>query len=316
MLHIGRQKTGTTSVQSMLLDNQSLLSAHGVWYASTGRDGEKAHHALARLLNPAQSHGSELREVKLAFDREVESRPEELIVVSSEGFQNIEDHSRVREFFSGYRLIVVCYLRECLAWKQSAYAQLVHAQRYWGQFVPYALGFDLDYAGFCEAWESVADDFHPVLFERRRLLGNDVVSDFLHRIGADLEPDVLQRLTRFRENPSLGGNLLYFKLLVNMAHENHRSFRHHYGVLARLAAEEPRWREKWFVSDVDARRIRRVDRDSNRYLERRFGEVRMVDTTAYPAMPDQDTLSTDISRILSTSELQDALRPLGLGPSR
>lgn len=312
VLHIGRQKTGTSSIQNMLSDNQSLLSAHGVWYARTGRDGKRAHHSLARLLNPMQSPNSRLRDAKLAFEREIESRPEPLIVVSSEGLQNIRSHARVREFFSGYRLIVICYLRECLAFKQSAYAQLVHAQRYTGQFVPYALGFELGYEAFCKTWSSVADEFHPVLFERDHLLDGDVVADFLARVGVRVPPDVLQRSKGLRDNPSLGGNLLYFKLLMNMIHENRSSFDSKYTALARLAAAEPRWRKKWFVSDADASQIRRVDRKSNDHLRTLFGDVEMVDTEAYPAMPDQDTLHADVSRILSTPGLEDVLLPFGL----
>jgi hypothetical protein len=122
-------------------------------------------------------------------------------------------------------------------------------------------------------------------------------------------------LTCQQENPSLGGNLLYFKLLMNLAHENKPEFFGQYNALGRLAASDPRWRQRWYVSADDARQIRRVDRDSNNYLQNRFGDFKEVDTTRFPPMPDQATLKEDIAIILSDPSLTDAFLPLGLVPA-
>lgn len=312
VLHIGRQKTGTTSLQSVLAENRAALSANGIWYPDTGRAADTAHHQLAVCLNPAQSNHDESKAVRSAFIAEVQARPEPTIVVSSESFQGIRDLARVGAFLDQFHVVVVGYLREALAWKQSAWAQRIQAQCFADPFVLSAMQHRVNYPEFCQRWQTAFSNTHFILFERERLLGGDVVSDFLAQIGHSLPSESVNALARSQENPSLGGNLLYFKWLMNLAHQGQSDFRSRYTAFTQLAKSEARWRQNWFVAEEDARRIRRFDKNSNDYLRQRFDGLKEVQTWQYPPMPDIDTLAEDFARILEHDQLKNAFDPVGL----
>jgi len=312
VLHIGRQKTGTTSLQSVLSENRSVLSANGIWYPDTGRGNDTAHHQLVGYLNPSTSTGARLKAIRSAFIKEVSARPEPTIIVSSEGFQSIRDLSLISDFFDQFRVVVIAYLREALSWKQSAWAQRIHAQCYADPFVLSATQHRVNYPEFCERWTTAFNDTQFILFERDRLLDGDVVADFLAQIGHSLPSADVGMLARSQENPSLGGNLLYFKWLMNLAHKGQQEFHSRYTAFTQLAATESRWRQHWFVAAKDAQRIRRFDKNSNDYLRQRFDGLNEVQTWLYPPMPETDTLAADFARILEHPQLENAFEPLGL----
>lgn len=289
-----------------------MLSAKGIWYPDTGRIKDTAHHQLATCLNPVLSCGDTLKPVRSAFLAEVHARSEPTIVVSSEGFQNIKDLSRIKEFFEPFHVVVVGYLREVLAWKQSAWAQRIHAQCYIDPFVLSAVQYRANYPEFFERWMDAFNDVRFMLFERERLQGGDVVSDFFAQMGHPLSSDEIGTLSRSSQNPSLGGNLLYFKWMMNLAHQGQDKFPSRYSALTQLALTESCWRQNWFVSAEDAERIRRFDKNSNDYLRQRFDGLTEVRTWQYPPMPDTEKLADDFARILDHPEMKNALSPVGL----
>ena len=312
VLHIGRQKTGTTALQSVLSENRAALSANGIWYPDAGRQNDAAHHLLASCLNPHLSTIDESKALRMTLRSEIETRPEPTIVISSESFQAIRDLSRVQTFFDPYRVVIVAYLREALAWKQSAWAQRIHAQCYADPFVLSATQHRVNYPEFYRRWASAYRETRFVLFERDRLIDGDVVSDFFTQIDHAIPMHDIRQLTRSQDNPSLGGNLLHFKRLMNLAHIGQSDFRSRYTAFSQLAKSDARWRQNWFVSEQDAGHIRRFDRESNDFLRQRFGELNESEPWNYPRMPDTDTLADDFSRILAHPQLNTAFEPLGL----
>lgn len=105
---------------------------------------------LATCLNPMKSSSAAAKAIRAVFLSEVNARPEPSIVVSREGFQNIIDLSRVKAFFDQFNVVVVGYLREALIWKQSAWAQRIHAQCYTDPFISNAMQNRLNYPEFCK----------------------------------------------------------------------------------------------------------------------------------------------------------------------
>ena len=55
-IHIGLGKTGTSSIQKLLIENCELLSTQGILVPKTGMKYGKAHHDLAVLGDEKMSH--------------------------------------------------------------------------------------------------------------------------------------------------------------------------------------------------------------------------------------------------------------------
>jgi len=309
-LHIGRHKTGTSSIQYFLDRNTAYLAQQGYYFLDLGRGRKIANHNLATTLNPKFSAAGQMRDYRTTFLGELEARDEDKIIISSEGFQNIRDMSLLREFFKGFDLTVICYLREVLSYKQSAYCQSVHATGYYGRFADFASGYKLQYPRFVDEWSEVAGELIVALYQKSSLKDGDVVVDFMNRIGLDVSSD-LSSLDTIHNNPSIGGNLLFFKLMLNLASEGNYEPRSHYTLLQSIARKESRYRGKFLVSDHDAEIVRRFDKPSNQFLRARFGELQLEDFSQFPPLPDRDTLPGDIEFFLEHPELAEVMSPLG-----
>ncbi|MEE9322819.1 MAG: hypothetical protein V3U76_20420 [Granulosicoccus sp.] len=314
VIHVGRQKTGTTSIQRFMAAHSETIAEHDILYPETGRnDGEQtAHHQLAVALNPRESDGHDLAELKKKLDREVLKHPTSLVVLSSEAFQRISDFSRLETFFADCKPRALCYLRECMAAKQSSWAQSVHATRQTSDFVSYALRHHHRYEKMTERWKLFSSQLELALFDRQQLHHQDVVADFLWRIGHPSLAEQSVSLARDAGTPSLGGNLLHIKRIVNIARSHLPNMRGEYRAFAELAAAEKRWRGRWHVSPKDVAAIQRVDRADREFLNKTFEEVRVADLNDAPPMPDAATLKEDIRTTLQIPVLSGAFDELGL----
>jgi len=314
VLHIGRQKTGTSSIQRFLAANASALAEEGILYPETGRLGGRhiAHHELATALNERESDGSALAELQGRFRAEIGSSPHPVVVLSSEAFQRVHDFGRLRRFFGASRPYVVCYLRECLAAKQSSWAQALQATSQNAAFLDFATGRRFAYQRFAAGWRRFADELDLALYERERLRDGDIVADFLTRIGHVSLANRLGSLVRDDGSPSLGGNLLHLRRVMNVARAGRPDPRGTFESLSTLAASEPRWRGRWRVTALERAAIDRVDRDDARYLEGVFGEIRREDFDLLPPMPELATLAEDTTRILSEPIIAEGFAALGL----
>lgn len=314
ILHIGRQKTATTSIQRFLANNAKALAEEGIYYPTTGRVQGRApaHHELAIALNARESDGEAVQKLYEQFYEEINDRPERVIILSSEAFQRIRDLSVLSAFLNDRQPVVVCYLREPFAAKQSAWAQSIHATRQSATFEGFARHSRLHYKSFVSHWRRYASQLELGLFERQRLHGNDAVADFLVRIGYRDFADRSLGLVRDDGQPSIGGNLLYVKRMINLARADKPNLFSEFDALTELASLEPRWRGRWFVDPKTVAQLRKVDQADKRYLDKLFGDVKTSDPTDAPVMPDWSMLQEDARRILTAPSLSDAFAPLGL----
>lgn len=315
ILHIGRQKTGSTAIQNVLDTQRDWLSALDIWYPDAGRDGKMAHHQLATALDKRNATDAECSALIDALRTEAEQRPERTIIVSSEALQNVNDTVRVKELCRGFDVRVVCYLRESLAWKQSVWAHRIHARPYVGDFREFALSHALNYARFVKRWKAVANTMSIGLFDREHLEGGDVVNDFFARIERPFSAEDRLRIGDSRTNPSIGGNLLYFKLLLNFVQKGAPAQGRQFKTIGELAAAETRWQGRFRVSAADAAAIRRFDRKSNDFLRAHFGYCPEHDPTRSRPCPEPETLTTDLERLLEMPAFRDAFAPLSLVPA-
>jgi len=130
-LHIGLHKTGSTTLQTMVLANHGRLDRQGIYVPRTRTDNyTRAHHQLAWELLGKKSRGV----VPGGFDelkKELAARgmPDD-ILVSSEDFEwclaNKGGLRQLRKVFAemGYRLRLIAYIRPQIASINSVYAQV------------------------------------------------------------------------------------------------------------------------------------------------------------------------------------------------
>lgn len=287
-LHIGRAKTGTSSIQNYLFDSRDELWNGGVLYPLTGTRGT-SHAPLAYALNPKFRNQFDRQSLKSQLNREMHGF--DTAIVSSEAFQNITDLSTVAEFFNEYELQLICYLREALDYAQSAYAQRVHATDYAGTFDTFVrANFKPRYENMLTSYSRIVSQSTVRLYDRTRLKNQDIVDDFLSIVG--IYPEGSRRL---EHNKSLGGNLLYFKRLLN-ERGLHKLWL--YPHLSRLAYSQPRYSAGFCVDGKTSARVRRLLAKENDFLVKMFGEVTFKDFSDRPKFPDLSTLEQDISEIL------------------
>lgn len=135
LLHIGTEKTGTTSLQKFFSINKDMLAKGGIWYP----DSEKldychrnAHFPLAAALfdqcpdfvTPAKHHNADVLYKKLLQD--FEAREETGLLLSAEHFSSRCSQprmiARLRKLLKGFNVQVLFYVRPQHELLLSAYS--------------------------------------------------------------------------------------------------------------------------------------------------------------------------------------------------
>lgn len=220
LLHIGRHKSGTSSIQHWLMINKKALLKQGVLYPDAGRDGV-AHHLIARGLSRSsvRRHGvdPELYSYKEMIFEEASLFGCEGLILSSEAFQNCNPKD-VKEFFYGWNVRVCFYIRDPVSYISSAYAQKIHATSYAGSPSEFIGSSKLSYFKFISDWNSEFDNVFVSIFDRDILKDNCVIEDFKAFLSDSLgERDLNCGFTSGLDdkNPSLSSSLVDFKRRLN-----------------------------------------------------------------------------------------------------
>ena len=294
ILHIGRHKSGTSSLQEFLHINTDKLNKLGYHYPLTGRANKVAHHSLAALLNPKLHKDIDLR-IQSRFLKEIDSC--HTVIVSSEAFQNVQNVNLVKSFFRDFDMQVVCYFREYLEYMQSSYAQLVHNSPYSKSFDAFIEESKLSYSTFYNRWLGISSAFSIRYFNRDFLVNNDIIDDFCAALNVDCSNFTRPEKER---NTSIGGNLLYFKLLINKAGLHHKN---QYKIFSDIASKSEQFRQKFFISKDDAYRYR-SNNECNQFLLSNQIELQYRDFSNAPNFPIYDHLDEDINLIKHLEEFK------------
>lgn len=224
ILHIGRHKSGTSSLQRFLCENRGALAEMGFIYPSAAIRGY-GHHLFAE-----QFSGSALRrtpfeevresEISVGFLKALREGLERAdVVVSSEAFQNCRP-SLIAGLFQEFDVQVVVYLREQAGYLMSAYSQRIQAQRESCSLREFERRmFKADYLVFLEKWRLHFGDerLQVRLFDRSTLLRGDIVFDFTSAcLGLPAVQVERMRHHGSDQNPSLGAKLVEFIRRLNM----------------------------------------------------------------------------------------------------
>lgn len=169
ILHIGVEKTGSTSLQSYLSQYKDILLNEGVLYPETGMVSN--HHYLVAK-----------NEVDLSIlIEEFELSGVNTLLLSSEHFSTIED-SRViwnlKKAFSNYNVKIICYIRDPVTWLISLYGEHIK----WGGGVSIERFYNksstkFDLISLVSRWKAVFGANNVNIFDYGSIA--DVVGHFL-----------------------------------------------------------------------------------------------------------------------------------------
>jgi hypothetical protein len=207
-LHIGTEKTGTTSVQRFFKVNREMLARNLVLYPET--PGRSNHTGLAAAAQSIAKHGPLRRSLGLRTEeqalahraqlieglaREVAERPYKLAVMSGEHCSSrLLDDEEVRwlrdemsRFFD--RIHIIIYIRRQDDYLLSTYSTSIKSGSTAALSLPpeRAIENRYDHWDVLERWSRVFGRQNVTCrrFERKALKNGDIVDDILGVIGLD-----------------------------------------------------------------------------------------------------------------------------------
>lgn len=271
-IHIGLHKTGTTSLQRFLFQNQKQLHAAGLYRPNTGADNGPnswGHHTLARSLNE-KSTGK----FQLWTDLRKECRGEQQVVVSSEVFSLVfepKDLLIVIRKFEKWNIRIVCYVRNQDQYLESLYNHSVKAVGETADIESFLkrVRRRLNYRAYLTALDKTFGASNIILrpYEPESLQG-DICADFLTAIGMEM-PDGIGRKTETL-NPGLTSIGMALMLKANKKYQDDpaklalvRQF-----ILRTNAA--PAHYKHSLISDEMRANIRKTYKDANAEIAERF----------------------------------------------
>lgn len=294
IIHIGLNKTGTSSIQNFLGKNRAHLATRGFCYPNLG-DGSAAHHAAAAAL--ARGEGDTLRALVMAQMGETDT-----LLLSSEAFADLDDSAVIARLFADFEVEVVVYVREHLSHLVSWYQQDI-------QMGSMTCGLDaygaLKTGGFAprlEAWRRAfgAARMQVAIYDRQMLTAGDSLTDFMARIGLDGWESWPR--TPWENNPSVTGNLLFFKKLANCFGDGRQP-----GIaeeIEELSKLSPRFRGRLHVSAPLAEKIVHRSGADRERLKALYGLA--VPVHAGPLdgepMPFHETLAEDWTLVTEAAQ--------------
>jgi hypothetical protein len=244
ILHIGRHKTGTSSIQHFLTYNREALAKRGLIYPKPKRG--VAHHNLAGILREVQLGEAPIPDLDAYTDELRRLKLNGTVLLSSEGFQNISP-PLVRRMLGGEPATIIVYLREQFSYMWASYTQSVKAKLITGTFDHYAKRLNPNYLAFLNRWEAAfgAENLRVRIYEPGSFPDGDVVTDFLAQLQVERD-DGLKSVPV--QNVSLGWRLVNLKRAINIVLSEQPSCAELitpiYHLLNELAAEQPALREK------------------------------------------------------------------------
>ena len=234
ILHIGSEKTGTTSIQRLFATNRQGLSAQGVLYPVTGATPWGHHGIAAHVCDPSAditlASIDAPTDLADALHQEAQDAGCPTVVISSEllgsRLRTADDVARVRDLIEQFarKITVVLYARNPVAMAESQFAMTVTA----GNTAPFphdAPGalppehrWPLDAHSIASLWADVfgRDNVCVRPYHRASLSHGSAIDDFATLCGLDPETDLPPEHQRHHGNPSHSRDALAFLRAVHL----------------------------------------------------------------------------------------------------
>lgn len=242
IVHIGIEKTGSSSIQEYLYQNQELLKESGFYFVQSAgirnnrslsaccvEDDEKDNFFRRKKFNSQKAINEFKQNFFREFDDEIKSIPKEIdtVVISSEHFHsrtNTQDEvDNVYKLLSSYfsEIKIVCYLREQTATSISLYSTAIKS----GFSTPLHLflrschpgNIYYNYYDMLMHWEKAfgLESLDVALFDRNKFLNGDLLDDFTARINSDLVGTLNKEFSAQNESLNYAGQI--FGKAINKA---------------------------------------------------------------------------------------------------
>lgn len=205
ILHIGCEKTGTTSIQNTLAANrETLLKEYRILYPKslgvTANHTKLAIYALnedkkrTQFIPKNQTLKVFRENLRTDFLEEVANTPADTIIISAEWLHRLKDddefvrlHSLLTQIAN--RVEVVLYVRRQDQLALSLYSTSLKAGNYKRFSFPCidtqsSLPYYFDFLSIYRKWKSVfgTGNVRIRIFDREKLYQGDVVRDFIHEV--------------------------------------------------------------------------------------------------------------------------------------
>jgi hypothetical protein len=243
IIHIGVEKTGTTSIQRFLAANRGPLRALGYWYSQSLALGNENHvklcglaqsqtpryptvYNMLRIVGPDGRREFDAR-TRAEFDAEIADLPDSVhtLIFSNEHLHsNMLDPGETQnlhDIVASYApdIQVVAYLRRQDELSVSLFSTRIKGGESWKNVLPAiqgpdALPYYFDYDAILNNYASAFGEqrITPLVFETARMKDGDLIADFLAACGIPYH-DSLIRVPR--QNESLSRAALYTLSLLN-----------------------------------------------------------------------------------------------------
>ena len=294
LLHIGANKTGTSSVQRMLATNAPALARAG-WVYPDFHLSHCAHHPLAYALAGHPTRG--LPQGWRGAFAQVTADPGRAYVISSELFFRTVPPEAAATLFPPGQTRILLYLRDHLSYLASWYAQAVQERNLTAGFDDYIRLFPQPFDAFLKRWEAVygAEAITLRPFRREAFAGGDIRQDMLAQMGG-VEGITMPEAD---SNLTISGNLLFFKRMLNHVMSYDEAHAHpipdEFGAYAEL---QESFRGRFEIGPDTTRLVARLFADDSSALKARGLDLGPVpERVGGQPCPDLDRLHADVALI-------------------
>ncbi len=248
-LHIGTEKTGTTSIQHTLFTNRAFLEKSGYHFLQCA--GKKNNRAIPasciadsrpdeflrdRGVNSIEARRKFRQELLHTFTLEIESLPPSVhsVIISSEFFHSrnnaLDEVENVYDFLSPFfsKIKVICYLREQSKVSTSHYSTALKSNTYedfapWVNYVCKIENPYYNYYAMLKNWALIfgKENLCVRFFDKKAFVNNDLIDDFFTQIDKGLLPSIIKESNKNESITTLGQFLLCASNKV-FAHNNNQ----------------------------------------------------------------------------------------------
>ncbi len=243
ILHIGTEKTGTTSIQESLFHNKELLmECEKVYFMQSIGDknnrllpaafmsiDKKDDFFIKSEIDDTFSRTKFKENVINSFKKEYENIPDDVnaVIISSEHFQSrldtISEIKELSDFLSEYfyEVKIVCYIRDMYSYFLSSYSTEIKAGRIMSieEYLLQCNSGNLFFNHYLmlEMWSEVFGVSNIVVrdFSKYKLKNKDVVDDFYNVISMSDSFLKNEHRLNLRFNESLNNSGIYWALVIN-----------------------------------------------------------------------------------------------------
>jgi hypothetical protein len=185
ILHIGRHKTGTTSLQKFLsLNDRVLLDQHDILYPTSGRRGHYHHPVFWSVINDNNAIDSE---VTVRVTDEAKEHNAKTVILSSEILSRpsvTKDQLRViKNEFQIFDISILVFLREQHDFLESVYAERIKKGLLCYPNNIYTIDKELNYYTFIKKYADVFGNDNIIVLTYKNNPEHSIFNDFLNALG-------------------------------------------------------------------------------------------------------------------------------------